>query len=286
MKKKFLFALLAASLVVASCDPGVGGRKLMGGDIGRRAAGVEEVKTVDASGGAESRVEAVGTELPALRPQSGEQVLRRTAYTVSYNSDTRLPNWVAWELTADHCDGEHGRGGLKFAEDDEVAEPRATDADYYNSGYDRGHMCPSADCKWSAEAQRQSFLFTNACPQNHGLNAGDWNEMEAQCRRWAQEYGRVYIACGPILYGGRRKTIGKNKVVVPEAFFKVVLCLEGEPKAIGFVYKNMSGDRPKSSYVNTVDEVERITGLDFFTALPDDVENKVEAVANPADWGL
>ena len=239
----------------------------------------------EADGKAAAAVEApAGVEIPAPLTDRKEQILRRTAYTASYNSDTRLPNWVAWQLTAEHTSGPHKRGGIDFAEDEDVPEPRATDWDYYRSGYDRGHLCPSADNKWSEAAQRESFLFTNICPQNHSLNAGDWNEMEQQCRRWADELGSIYIVSGPILYKGRHKTIGKNKVVVPEAFFKVVLCTEGEPKAIGFIYKNQPGNRPKGDYVNSVDEVERITGIDFFPALPDDVESRVEASADIADW--
>lgn len=239
----------------------------------------------EADGKAAAAVEApAGVEIPAPLTDRKEQILRRTAYTASYNSDTRLPNWVAWQLTAEHTSGPHKRGGIDFAEDEDVPEPRATDWDYYRSGYDRGHLCPSADNKWSEAAQRESFLFTNICPQNHSLNAGDWNEMEQQCRRWAKELGSIYIVSGPILYKSKHKTIGKNKVVVPEAFFKVVLCTEGEPKAIGFIYKNQPGNRPKGDYVNSVDEVERITGIDFFPALPDDVESRVEASADIADW--
>ena len=239
----------------------------------------------EADGKAAAAVEApAGVESPAPLTDRKEQILRRTAYTASYNSDTRLPNWVAWQLTAEHTSGPHKRGGIDFAEDEDVPEPRATDWDYYRSGYDRGHLCPSADNKWSEAAQRESFLFTNICPQNHSLNAGDWNEMEQQCRRWAKELGSIYIVSGPILYKSKHKTIGKNKVVVPEAFFKVVLCTEGEPKAIGFIYKNQPGNRPKGDYVNSVDEVERITGIDFFPALPDDVESRVEASADIADW--
>lgn len=286
--KRYLFAgLLAASMTVLSCGMNTGGRPLIGGDISSHATdegrdGPYETAKEQNGNAADTLIECV--ELPALRPSSGEQILRRAGYTASYDKTTRLPVWVAWHLTAEHTYGDCNRKGMKFAEDEDVPEPRATDRDYYNSGYDRGHLCPSADNKWSEEAQRQSFLFTNACPQNHGLNAGDWNEMEQQCRHWAVEYGGLYIVSGPILYKGKHKTIGKNKVVVPEAFFKVVLCTEGEPKAIGFIYKNTAGNRPKDSYVNTVDEVERITGLDFFPALPDDIENKVEAEASLNDW--
>ena len=215
----------------------------------------------------------------------GEILLTRVGYVTSYNMANKQPNWVGWRLTGDHVTGPFLRKGIKFHEDMEVPEPRATDADYRSSGYDRGHMCPSGDNKWSQEAQEQSFLFTNICPQIHGLNAGDWNEMEQQCRKWAEQEGEIYIVCGPIFYGSAtHKKIGKNKIPVPEAFFKVVLSMKDTPKAIGFIYKNQSGNRPKGDYVNTVDQVERITGIDFFPSLPDDVENKVEAKANIDDW--
>lgn len=215
---------------------------------------------------------------------SGFIPLERAAYRLSYNPATRLPVWVAWHLTAEHTDGPYSRKGIKFAEDEDVPVPRATNMDYINSGYDRGHICPSGDNKWSEEAQLQSFLYTNCCPQLHNLNAGDWNELEEKCRKWAQQYGGVYIVSGPLLLNKKHKTIGKNKVVVPEAFFKVVLCMEGEPKAIGFIYRNEANNKTMSSYVNTVDDVERLTGLDFFSALPDEVEREVEAKADLADW--
>ena len=215
---------------------------------------------------------------------SGFISLERAAYRLSYNPATRLPVWVAWHLTAEHTDGPYSRKGIKFAEDEDVPVPRATNMDYVNSGYDRGHICPSGDNKWSEEAQLQSFLYTNCCPQLHNLNAGDWNELEGKCRKWAQQYGGVYIVSGPLLLNKKHKTIGKNKVVVPEAFFKVVLCMEGEPKAIGFIYRNEANNKTMSSYVNTVDDVERLTGLDFFSALPDEVEREVEAKADLADW--
>lgn len=96
--------------------------------------------------------------------------------------------------------------------------------------------------------------------------------------------GRYLYRLRPYPVQGPHKTIGENQVVVPEAFFKVVLCMRGTPKAIGFIYRNTDGNRPKGDYVNTVDQVERITGLDFFPALPDDVETKVEAEANLDEW--
>lgn len=280
------FLLFIAVVALCSCDLAKNNKALIS-EAGK--ALVEELDQKDgeagvcdaSAGAAEADDKLVMQTSPKGTP---EQILKRTGYVASYNKTTLLPNWVAWHLTAERTEGSAKRSDVDFAEDTEVPEPRATDWDYYNSGYDRGHMCPAADNKWSKKAMEESFLFTNMCPQNGNLNRGDWNEMEMACRKWAKKYGDLYIVCGPILYKGKHKTIGKNKVVVPEAFFKVVLRTGDDPQAIGFIYKNTSGNRPKDSYVNTVDEVERITGIDFFPSLPDDVEKKVEAECDLGLW--
>ena len=280
------FLLFIAVVALCSCDLAKNNKALIS-EAGK--ALVEELDQKDgeavacdaSAGAAEADDKLVMQTSPKGTP---EQILKRTGYVASYNKATLLPNWVAWHLTAERTEGSAKRSGVDFAEDTEVPEPRATDWDYYNSGYDRGHMCPAADNKWSKKAMEESFHFTNMCPQNGKIKRGDWNEMELACRKWAKKYGDLYIVCGPILYKGKHKTIGKNKVVVPEAFFKVVLRTGDNPQAIGFIYKNTSGNRPKDSYVNTVDEVERITGIDFFPSLPDDVEKNVEATADIANW--
>lgn len=213
-----------------------------------------------------------------------EQILVRTGYITSYNKDTRCPNWTAWRLTSDHTSGPYKRKGVSFHEDDEVPFPKAQNADYQRSGYDRGHMCPSGDNKWSQQAQEDCFLFTNMCPQSHDLNSGDWNDLEQKCRKWAEREGSIYIVCGPVFR--QKKTIGRSKVAVPDGFYKVVLCMNGTPKAIGFYYDNEDGRRPLSAYVHTVDDIERMTGIDFFASLPDAIENRVEASADAKEWGI
>ena len=213
-----------------------------------------------------------------------EQILVRTGYITSYNKDTRCPNWTAWRLTSDHTSGPYKRKGVSFHEDDEVPFPKAQNADYQRSGYDRGHMCPSGDNKWSQQAQEDCFLFTNMCPQSHDLNSGDWNDLEQKCRKWAEREGSIYIVCGPVFR--QKKTIGRSKVAVPDGFYKVVLCMNGTPKAIGFYYDNEDSRRPMSAYVHTVDDIERMTGIDFFASLPDAIENRVEAYADAKEWGI
>ena len=212
-----------------------------------------------------------------------EQILVRKAYIVSYNNETKCPNWVAWNLTAEHANGEYARSN-DYREDYDVPAPRATNDDYKGSSWSRGHMCPAGDNKWDAKAMSETFLLTNMCPQDRSLNSGLWNRIEMDCRKWAQKYGDVYIVCGPVFLKCEHETIGANKVFVPEAFFKVILCLQGKPKAIGFVVRNNEGKKKRDQFVNTVDDVERITGMDFFPALPDSIEEVVEAHANLDDW--
>ena len=220
---------------------------------------------------------------PHILYKVANQLLIRSSYVVSYNQITKCPNWVAWHLTSEHVDGTVKRMN-GYWEDKEVPRPRATIDDYRGTKWSHGHMCPAGDNKWDEQAMHESNLLTNICPQDRGLNSGVWNKIEQDCRRWAKKFGDVYIVCGPVLLNKEHETIGKNKVVVPEAFFKVILCLQGKPKAIGFVVRNNEGKKKRDQFINTIDEVERITGIDFFPALPDSIENDVEAYSNIEDW--
>lgn len=290
MRKIFYHIIAAATtLVLLSCGgnthkPLIGGISAAEEDWNKTESPHPVSDTLTEVGDRDDTERHDAFGLPVSPSGVQEIVLRRSGYVASYNKDTRIPNWVTWCLTRNHADGDIKRPRKAFHEDDDVPEPRATDMDYYNSGYDRGHLCPAADNKWSEQAMYDSFLFTNICPQNHVLNVGDWNEMENQCRRWAKEYGTIYIVCGPVLLNRKHKTIGRNRVTVPEAFFKVVLRMSPEPEAIGFIYRNTEGNRPKDAYMNTVDDIERITGIDFFSALPDNLEAEIEAKCNLDNW--
>ncbi|MCR5364568.1 MAG: DNA/RNA non-specific endonuclease [Prevotella sp.] len=284
MKEYRNVLLLALTALVLACQSNKGGEAaqkdgLYGSQTSVKALTAEEQAAV-------KKAKVVRLyEIPALLKDRPEQILHRKGYTVSYNNATRNPNWVAWHLTKSHTYGSNQRSGEVFTEDVSVSRPRATDADYYNSRYDRGHMCPAGDNKWDKEAMAQSFLFTNVCPQNHGLNKYEWNDLEMLCRDWAREYGAIDVVCGPVYSSsGEQKTIGKNRVWVPDAFFKVVLCRQGKAKAIGFLYRNEGKKQPMADAVCTVDDVERLTGLDFFPELDDATENRIEATATLSDW--
>lgn len=227
-----------------------------------------------------------GIEIPNIKEERSDRVITHKGYTVSYNYDWKIPNWVAYELTDREVQGEVPRYD-RFKPDPMVPQSAtATTNDYKHSGYDRGHMAPAADMKWDEQAMKESFYLSNICPQNPKLNGGVWKDLEEQVRDLASQKGKIFVVCGPIVKD-TSKTIGENKVVVPQAFYKVLLQEKnGEIHTIGFVYENVSGRKPMSTYAMTIDEVEELTKIDFFPSLPNKVENKVESEIDFSQWTI
>jgi endonuclease G len=223
----------------------------------------------------------LNVKLPDELPST---IVDYTGFTVSFNKDKHVPNYVAWELTAEEANGTLPRVS-NFAKDPDVYGC-AEISDYRNSGFDRGHMAPAADMKWSQRAMNDCHYLTNMCPQTHGLNAGAWQTLEDNCRNWARRDSAIIIVCGPVLRDKIMNYIGKNEVAVPERFFKVVIApFANPPRGIGFIMANnetVAGGVQASAM--TIDQVEQITGYDFFAALPDDIENDVESQCNYPLW--
>lgn len=235
----------------------------------------------------QGKLRAKGLEIPAYLTDREEEILQHEGFTISYNRTHLLPNWVAWVLTAERTRGTETRAE-NFQPDPTIRRgPAPQLADYRRSGYDRGHMCPAADCKHSREAMNACFYLSNMCPQTHALNAGDWQELETRCRRWAVAYDSVFIVCGPVLEKRvRYAKIGENRVTVPREFFKVVLRFtpEGGAEAIGFLFPNDDTKQPLARYAVPVDSVEVRTGINFFSKLPRVLERKVEAEFDVSRW--
>ena len=222
------------------------------------------------------QVDTSRMEIPLTKGKQG-QIIQRTGYTLSYDAKNKTPQWVAWELTKEETCGNEERTN-EFQPDPDVIGAKVLTYDYSHSGYDRGHMAPAGDMKWNKKAMEESFYMSNICPQDHNLNTEDWNDLEMKCREWARRYGKVYIVCGPIYNGKRNEYIGEHRVKVPDAFFKVILInKENKQRALGFLFENESGERPLEEYLTPVDSIEKLTGMDFFSALPDNIENKLEA---------
>jgi endonuclease G len=224
-------------------------------------------------------------EIPRYTIQRKGRQIMHTGYSVDFNPEWHIPNWVAYELTEEELQGDIPRS-QNFEPDPQLSDCTPTTFDYSHSGYDRGHMAPAGNMKWNQQAMNESFYTSNICPQNHNLNSGVWQQLEEKVNIWACTYGNIYVVCGPIVKEGY-ETIGKNKVAVPDAFFKVLLCrINGQWQAIGFYFKNEAGTRPLRNYARNIDEIERLTGIDFFHLLDDSIENQIEARYQLDAWGL
>lgn len=222
-------------------------------------------------------------EIPISTTQRQEQIIHHTGYTVSYNKKWKIPNWVSYELTRQETRGNEKRTN-QFIADPSIEGIAATNIDYSHSGFDKGHMAPAADMKWSNSAMKESFYFSNMCPQHPQLNRRAWKNLEEKIRDWAVADSAIIIICGPIVEK-ETKTIGKNRVTVPKQFFKVILSPFAKPiRAIGFLFDNTQSTNSLPSYVVSVDSIENLTGMDFFAPLPDEIEKEIEKTSSFKQW--
>ncbi|HEY9104563.1 DNA/RNA non-specific endonuclease [Chitinimonas sp.] len=223
-----------------------------------------------------SMLQAIGE--PVIKGDRDELtgLLCREGYVLVHDNALRTPVWVVEHLTPARFAGTADRKklGEPFAADSELPEgKRAEKPDYVNSGYDRGHMAPAADMKWSDNAMVQSFLLSNMAPQQgQDLNRHIWADLEEMVRNWTCERGDLYAITGPI-YDQPGKTIGADKVAVPSAFFKMVVDL-GRRRVISFILPNArvpkQGKPPAEvlqPYIVTVREVEERSGMHLLSAL-------------------
>lgn len=219
-------------------------------------------------------------EIPASLPSFPKSY---TGFRLSFNPDNHTPNWVGWELLGSEADGPVSRSN-QFWQDESVSGCPTTD-DYRRSGYDRGHICPAADQKWSQQAMSDCFVLANICPQDGALNRGAWQTLEKKERLWAKRDSAIVIVAGPIYETSDTKRIGATGVRVPSAFFKAICApYLDKPRAIAFVYPNMTAPGNMQNYAMSIDDLEKLTGFDFFSTLPDDIEDMIEASASFKEW--
>ncbi len=209
-----------------------------------------------------------------------------TGFHVKYSTRLKIPLMVTWELTQEEALAVEKYSAV-FSKDPylEIAQPGDGDYNYQRDRWTRGHMIPKADLRWTNEGYIQSHYFTNICPQAEELNNGGWRSVEEKCRTLAKKYGSISIVCGPII-NDIKETIGDGKVAVPSAFYKVMyMTIRGKYCGIGFLYPNIKEKtRPMPEYAKSIDEIEEITGYDFFSNLPDEIENEVERAFDFNMW--
>lgn len=219
--------------------------------------------------------------LPSIK--EGEQIIKHKYYTIGYNPKYKEADWVAYKLTSDMVSGSTKRTN-DFRVDPHVIAGSSEPDDYKNSGYDRGHLCPTGDMKYSYEAMTETFFMSNISPQEPSFNRGIWEKLEEKVREWAKEYNELYITTGPVV-SRSYSVIGKDNIAVPSYFYKVVLDYKNpDYKGIGFILENKGSNRSIESYALSIDSVESFTGLDFFSALPDSVEQAIEGSYDYNKW--
>lgn len=218
-------------------------------------------------------------------PGNSGEILCRKGYLLAHDSVRKTPVWVIEHLTTEKASGSLSRKDAFKADPNLSKGQRAELSDYKNSGYDKGHMAPSADMAWDEEAMAESFYLSNMVPQvGIGMNRGIWKDLEGFVRKCAIARGSVYIFTGPIYEGETTGDIGKNKVAVPTQLYKIVYD-ESKAEAIAFIMPNsklLSADMPK--YITTIRDIEKRAGLDFLSNLDKTAQDAIETKKAAVLW--
>ncbi len=206
------------------------------------------------------------------------QIVEHEALTLCYNEQHEQAAWVAHIVIPEVTTGNLSRTN-DFREDDKIKTGSAVKDDYWYTGYDRGHIAPSADFRWTKTGISESYLYSNMSPQLAELNRERWAELEGFVRNYVISRGRqVHVVAGGVLTKGLPQ-IGDNQVSVPKLYYKIALD-EEKKQAIGFLLPNAECAYPLESYAVPIDSIEAITGIDFFPNL----DEKYEARFNFNKW--
>jgi endonuclease G len=213
------------------------------------------------------------------------QIIHHEGFSLSYSESHEQAEWVAYELKKSHLSNSNFKRPY-FEVDKAVKTGAASWRNYRNSGYDRGHLCPAGDRKYSQKAHDETFLTSNISPQDHAFNSGIWNTLEQKTRYWARKYDGVFVVTGGVLKGNL-ETIGDERVAVPKQFYKIILdANNGQIKMIAFLIHHINSKESLYKFVVSVDSIESLTGIDFFPELDDSIENRLEASSNYKDWSF
>ena len=220
-----------------------------------------------------------------LPTSTTDEIVEHEFYTLSYSERHEQAEWVAYELKKNQLSHSNLERPY-FIDDPQVVTGSASWKNYKHSGYDKGHLCPAADRRFSRKAFDETFYTSNISPQLNDFNAGIWNNLEQKTRYWAAKYDGVYVVTGGVLTNNLEK-IGKEDVSVPKYFYKILLDnSRGEYKVIAFLVPHEASEKPLNSFVVPIDKIEKMTGINFFPNLPDDIENQLEKSADYKGWSF
>ena len=213
-------------------------------------------------------------------PKSKGEIVTHQTITLGYSEKHEQAEWVYYESSSALANGTHKRKN-DFRPDHKVSTISASLSDYSGSGYDRGHLAPAQDMKATAKIMSESFYLSNMSPQLPAFNrGGNWRKLENTIHQWARK--NVIVVTGPI-FTYNMGFIGANHVTIPSAFYKVVYW-PSKKKILGFMISHKSNVRSLQDCVVAVDEIERLTDIDFFPQLEKNLEDSIEASVSIKGW--
>ena len=220
-----------------------------------------------------------------LPTSTTNQVVHHENYSLSYSEKHEQAEWVAYELKSSHLSTTNHKRPY-FEIDNAIKTKAAHWRNYKKSGFDKGHLCPAGDRRFTKAAHDETFLTSNISPQEHKFNAGVWNRLEQKVRYWAKKNDGVFVITGGVLENNL-KTIGSESVSVPKQFYKVILDkTNGRIKMLAFLMPHKESKLPLYKFVVSVDKIEAITGIDFFKELDDAIEDKLEKSSSYKNWSF
>ena len=217
-------------------------------------------------------------------PGKADTIIDRPGYALGYSEYHEQATWVIYIMTREEATTKEAQRTNKFRSDPQIPTGSATPGDYRRSGYDRGHLASAADMAFSGQTMADSFFMSNMSPQKPAFNRGIWKELEALVRYFAITERKIVVVTGPILPKKKSVTIGTNQVTVPTHYYKVIFDLTPPQKMIGFILPNEGSDEPLATFAVTVDAVEKVTGLNFFSKVPKEEQERLERTISPKAW--
>ena len=217
-------------------------------------------------------------------PGKADTIIERPGYALGYIEYHEQPAWVIYIMTKAEATTKTAKRTNKFRSDPKIPTGSATTGDYRRSGYDRGHLAPAADMAFSGQTMADSFFMSNMSPQKPAFNRGIWKDLEALVRYFAITERKIVVVTGPILPKKKTVTIGANKVTVPTHYYKVIFDLTSPQKMIAFILPNEGSDKLLREFAVSVDAVEKATGLNFFSKVPKEEQERLERTISVNAW--
>ncbi len=303
-KQTKVYLLIAAFSILSIMSTKILGQSTIKHDIEQIQTQLDSIKSRETT--LRSKLETLKLEqvrfklkekgLPKI--SEGEEIVFHSAMALVFDSYHKQAKWVAHIITSDVASGNISRTN-DFRPDSLVKTGSAVEADYFlkqqqpdgtfkydGFGFDRGHLAPSADFRWSATALSESYYYSNMSPQVADFNRISWARLEDLLRDYINRNpnSELFVVTGPLLNDSLpRIDRGANKVSIPKFYYKVAIDFENS-KAIAFLMPNKFCEKPTENYAVSIDSIETITGIDFFYSLPLDVQVNLESQKDPISW--